>query len=169
MVPVTDRDTIEQASADEVICLPAGARLVRLIVAAAILAITLAGTVYADDYAFPFGPPRMYATRADPDTPVSSTRVVGLDEDGVEVTLSGGEVGLRRAEFEGQVPRLVSHPELLGLLAQTYLDEHPEEDPLVAVAIIVRRYELDDGVRTGTYVDDVLITYELPVGESGGA
>lgn len=169
MVSVTDRATIENGSAEDVVRLPWGARLIRLIVGAAVLALTLAGTVYADDYAFPFGPPRMYATRADPDTPVSSTRVVGLDDGGEEIPLSGGEVGLRRAEFEGQVPRLVEHPALLGLLAETYLVHHPDSDPLAAVAIIVRRYELDDGVRTGSYVDDVLIVYELPASELANA
>ena len=162
MVAVTYRDTTEQVATDQVVRLSAGARLIRLIVAAAILALTLAGTLVSDDEAFPFGPPRMYATRADPDAPVSSTRVVGLTDDGAEVPLSGGEVGLRRAEFEGQVPRLVEDPELLGLLAVTYAANHPAAPPLEAVAIIVRRYELDDGVRTGAYVDDVLVTYPIP-------
>lgn len=162
MVAVTVPDTIECTPASEVLRLPARAKLIRLVIAAAVLALTLSGTVFADDYAFPFGPPRMYATRSDPDTPVSSTRVVGLTEADQEVRLSGGEVGLRRAEFEGQVPRLVDNPELLGLLAETYQDNHPEAEPLVAVAIIVRRLELRDGARTGSYVDDVLVTYPLP-------
>ncbi len=162
MVAVTDRDTSQPAPTDEVIGLTSRARLIRLVVAAAVLALTLGGTVYGDDYAFPFGPPRMYATRADPNTPVSSTRVVGLTDDGAEVRLSGGEVGLRRAEFEGQVPRLVDDPELLGLLAESYLINHPGSEPLVAVAIIVRRLELRDGASTGAFVDDVLVTYDLP-------
>jgi hypothetical protein len=71
-------------------------------------------------------------------------------------------VGLRRAEFEGQVPRLVDNPELLGLLAESYQINHPSSEPLVAVAIIVRRLELRDGASTGAFVDDVLVTYDLP-------
>lgn len=169
MGAVSDRDTIDQAPTDEVVELPARARLIRLVIGAAILALTLSGTVFGDDYAFPFGPPRMYATRADPDTPVSSTRVVALTDAGEEVPLSGGEVGLRRAEFEGQVPRLVDNPELLGLLAENYLINHPESVPLVAVAIIVRRLELRDGQPTGAYDDDVLVTYPLAAGSEDGA
>lgn len=161
MEPVTEGDATGNAETDEVVRLPARARVVRLVIAFAILALTLAGTVFGNDYAFPFGPPRMYASRADPDSPVSSTRVVGLDDDGEEVLLSGGEVGLRRAEFEGQLPRLIDHPGLLALLALNYEADHPDEDPLVAVAIIVRRYELDDGVSTGVFVEDVLLTYDL--------
>jgi len=168
MVPVTTRDETDPARADEVVGLTARARLIRLVICAAVLALTLSGTVFGDDYAFPFGPPRMYATRADPDTPVSSTRVVGLTETGLEVALSGGAVGLRRAEFEGQLPRLVANPELLGLLAERYDANSPEAPPLVAVAIIVRRLELRDGVRTGSYVDDVLVTYRLPSDAEGG-
>ncbi|MBA3277887.1 MAG: hypothetical protein H0U22_04060 [Geodermatophilaceae bacterium] len=169
MVVVSDRDTIEQPPTEEVVGLPARARLIRLVIATAVLALTLSGTVFGDDYAFPFGPPRMYATRADPDTPVSSTRVVGLTESGAEVRLSGGEVGLRRAEFEGQVPRLVDDPELLGLLAESYLANNPAAPPLVAVAIVVRRYELRDGQSTGSYVDDVRVTYPLPGAAQAGA
>lgn len=168
MGSVTDIETTERASADDVASVSARARAIRLIIAASILALTLSGTVLANDYAFPFGPPRMYSTRADPDTPVSSTRVVGFNESGEEVRLSGGEVGLRRAEFEGQVPRLVAYPDLLELLADTYLAQHPDAD-LVSVAIIVRRFELDDGVRTGNFTDDVLITHQLPGARRGSA
>lgn len=153
------------AAEPEIARLSARPRLIRLGVAGAVLALTLVGTVVGNDNAFPFGPPRMYATRADPNTPVSSTRVVGLTTTDDEVALSGGEVGLRRAEFEGQVPRLVDNPELLGLLADTYAAHHPDAPDLVAVAIIVRRYELRDGQRTGAYSDDVLITYQLPADE----
>lgn len=162
MVTVTGPETTVDVPTDEVVKLSARSILIRLVISAAVLALTLAGTVFGDDYAFPFGPPRMYSTRADPDTPVSSTRVVGLTEAAEEVPLSGGEVGLRRAEFEGQVPRLVENPELLGLLAESYLMRNPETQPLVAVAIIVRRLELRDGQSTGSYVDDVLVTYPLP-------
>ena len=169
MVAVTDPDATVQLPTDEVVRLSARARLVRLIIGAAILALTLGGTILGDDEAFPFGPFRMYSTRADPDTPVSSTRVVGMTDDGAEVRLSGGEVGLRRAEFEGQVPRLVDDPELLGLLAQTYADNHPDAEPLVAVAIIVRRFELRDGERTGSYIDDTVVTYPLPAAAEDSA
>ena len=40
-----------------------------------VLGLLLAGTVWGDDDAFPFGPFRMYSTRNDPNAPVISTRV----------------------------------------------------------------------------------------------
>ncbi|MBB3086079.1 hypothetical protein [Geodermatophilus sabuli] len=136
-------------------------RAARLAATAVVLAVLLGGTLWGTDSDFPFGPFRMYSTRADPDRPVVSTRVVGLTADGAEVRLSGGEVGLRRAEFEGQLPRLVDQPELLTLLAETYADHHPAAEPLVEVQVVQRRYELVDGRQTGEATDSVLVAQEL--------
>lgn len=143
---------------------PAGRRG-RFAAAAVVLALLLAGSVWGDDSEFPFGPFRMYSTRADPDAPVVSTRVVGLTAAGAEVRLSGGEVGLRRAEFEGQLPRLVADPSLLGLVAGSYQDRHPDRPDLVSVEVVQRRFELRDGETTGAYTDDVLVSFDL----AGGA
>ena len=136
-------------------------RATRLAATALVLAVLLGGTLWGTDSDFPFGPFRMYSTRADPDRPVVSTRVVGLTAAGEEVRLSGGEVGLRRAEFEGQLPRLVDQPELLTLLADTYAEHHPGADPLVEVQVVQRRYELADGRQTGEVTDSVLVAQDL--------
>ncbi|MGY1662146.1 hypothetical protein ACI78Q_13095 [Geodermatophilus sp. SYSU D00705] len=144
-----------------VLTLSTRGRVVRLAASAVVLAVLLGGTVWGTDADFPFGPFRMYSTRADPDRPVVSTRVVGLTAAGEEVPLSGGEVGLRRAEFEGQLPRLVDRPELLTLLAESYADRHPDTEPLVAVQVVQRRYELVDGRQTGEATDSVLVAQEL--------
>ncbi|WP_299952230.1 hypothetical protein [uncultured Modestobacter sp.] len=149
----------------EVERLTLGGRRARLAAAVLVLALLLAGTVWGDDDAFPFGPFRMYSTRANPDTPVVSTRVVGLTAAGEEVRLSGGEVGLRRAEFEGQLPRIERDPALLGLLADSYAEHHPDAEELVAVQVVQRRFALEDGQRTGEVSDQVLIEHELEDGE----
>ena len=145
----------------EVVQLGATGRRARLAAAAVVLALLLAGSVWGDDSEFPFGPFRMYSTRADPDTPVVSTRVVGVTAAEEEVRLSGGAVGLRRAEFEGQLPRLVDDPSLLGLLADSYEASHPGGPELVRVEVVQRHIELADGEPTGAYTDDVLVSYEL--------
>ncbi|MGY1682227.1 hypothetical protein [Geodermatophilus sp. SYSU D01176] len=145
---------------------PTGRR-VRLAATAVVLALLLGGTVWGNDSEFPFGPFRMYSTRADPDRPVVSTRVVGVTADGDEVRLSGGEVGLRRAEFEGQLPRLVDRPELLGLLAGSYAAAHPDAEPLVAVRVVQRRYALDDGRTTGEVTESVLVDHAVATGQEG--
>jgi hypothetical protein len=149
----------------EVVRLSPAARAARLVAVLAVLAVVLAGTVWGDDDAFPFGPFRMYSTRADPDAPVISTRVVGLTAAGEEVRLSGGQVGLRRAEFEGQLPRIAEHPELLGLLADSYADRNPAAEDLVEVQVVQRRFELSGGQQTGAFADHVVVEYDL--GEDG--
>ncbi len=89
---------------------------------------------------------------------------MGVTAAGEEVRLSGGEVGLRRAEFEGQLPRLVDDPELLGLVAESYEDRHPGGPDLVRVEVVQRRFELAGGQRTGAFTDDVLVAYDLVAG-----
>ncbi len=143
----------------EVIRLTPAGRLRRLAGVLLVLALLLAGTVWGDDDAFPFGPFRMYSTRNDPNTSVISTRAVGLTAAGEEVRLSGGQVGLRRAEFEGQISRLREHPELLGLIADAFAENNPSAPELVAVQMVHRRFELADGRPTGDYTDTVVVEF----------
>jgi hypothetical protein len=119
-----------------VVELPAAARARRLLAVAVVLALVTAGSIWGNDDTFPFGPFRMYSTRADPNAPVVSTRVVGLTAAGEEVKLSGGAVGLRRAEFEGQLDRIAEQPELLGLLADSFAEAHPSAPELTAVQVV---------------------------------
>ncbi|WP_245753754.1 hypothetical protein [Geodermatophilus ruber] len=158
MVPAPPAHDTEEPG---VLTLSSTARRIRLAASAVVLALLLGGTVWGNDSEFPFGPFRMYATRADPDAPVVSTRVVGLTAVGEEVRLSGGEVGLRRAEFEGQLPRLVEEPQLLALLAEAYAERHPGAEGLVEVRVVQRRYQLEDGRRTGEVTDSVLVQQDL--------
>ena len=148
-------DATEQV---EVVRLPRAARAWRLAVAGVVLALTLAGTAWGSDDDFPVGPFLMYAGRAGNDVPVGSTRVVGLTADGTEVPMSGGAVGLRRAEFEGQLGRVIAQPELLGELGAAYVQRNPSAEPLVRVDVIQRDFELRDGVQTGAYTDHVVVT-----------
>jgi hypothetical protein len=156
---------LEGTSADPpVVHLTAAGRRSRLAAVAVVLALLAAGSIWGNDDEFPFGPFRMYSTRADPNAPVISTRVVGLTATGEEVRLSGGEVGLRRAEFEGQLPRIVDHPVMLGLLAESFAAAHPSAPGLTAVQVVQRRFELADGVRTGHWSDRVVVEYDLEDG-----
>jgi hypothetical protein len=159
--PVVPVPPVRDPGETGVLTLSPTGRRVRLAAFAVLLALLLGGTLWGTDSEFPFGPFRMYSTRADPDRPVVSTRVVGLTGDGEEVRLSGGEVGLRRAEFEGQLARLEREPELLALLAESYAEHHPDAEPLVEVRIVQRRYALEDGRQTGEVTDSVLVAQDL--------
>jgi hypothetical protein len=165
--PVVPAPSVPDTGETGVVTLSPIGRRARLAATAVVLALLLGGTVWGNDSEFPFGPFRMYSTRADPDRPVVSTRVVGVTADGDEVPLSGGEVGLRRAEFEGQLPRLVEEPELLGLLAGSYAEGHPDAEPLVAVRVVQRRHALDDGRRTGEVTESVLVDHAVAIDQEG--
>jgi hypothetical protein len=132
-----------------VLRLSSAGRRWRLAATVVVLALTFGGSVFGDDSWFPVGPFSMYAGRADPDGQVASSRVVGFTAAGEEVRLSGGAVGLRRAEFEGQLPRLAAQPELVELLAQAYSEWHPDAEPLIRVQVVQRRTDLVDGEPTG--------------------
>ena len=158
---VTVQSAPDLVAEPDVVRLPRRSRAVRLAVAGALLALMAVGSAWGTDADFPFGPWKMYSTRADPDQPVVSTRVVALTADGQEVRLSGGQVGLRRAEFEGQEPRIKEHPELLGLLADAYAKAHPDAPALVSVEVVQRWFELHDGLKTGEYYDKVVVDHPL--------
>lgn len=87
-------------------------------VAAALVCLTLAGTFWGADDDFPFGPFRMYATSGRVSGTVRTAELVGVRADGSAEELRAGDVGLRRAELEGQLPRFREDPSLLGALAR---------------------------------------------------
>jgi hypothetical protein len=151
---------VDQASTEVVRLSPAGRRW-RLAATAVVLVLTFGGSVLGDDSWFPVGPFSMYAGRADPDGLVDSIRVVGFTAGGEEIRLSGGAVGLRRAEFEGQLPRLTGQPELLELLARAHAERHPDAESLVRVQVVQRSTRLVDGEATGGVTESVLVEWDL--------
>ncbi|MBA2389863.1 MAG: hypothetical protein H0V67_06355 [Geodermatophilaceae bacterium] len=149
-VAATDRDTT----------LGTTGRAVRLLAAAVVLVLATAGTVWGQDSAFPFGPFRMYSTRSGTDVPVNSTRIDAITAAGVRGPIADADTGLRRAEIEGQLPRLIADPSLLELIAQSYVRRNPDRPPLIRIEIVVRRYELRAGAATGQYSDTVLAAWD---------
>jgi hypothetical protein len=131
------------------------ARTARLGLAAAVVAVTLFGTVHGQDDWFPFGPFRMYSTRDNPDAPVKSTLMQGVTPAGRRITINGTETGLRRAEVEGQLGRFEQHPELLATIANAYQHRHSGQR-LSAIEIVVRDYGLHGGAANGAYTQKLL-------------
>lgn len=126
------------------------------------LALLLAGSAWGQDDHFPFGPFRMYATADDPDGRVLSTYLRAVDADGVVVPRVGEQqIGMRRAEYEGQLSRIVAEPAILGDLAETFSRRHPDAAPWLEVSVVQTAYTLVDGVPTGR-TSEVLATWTAP-------
>ena len=142
--------------------LSAAGRRVRAAAFAAGLGLLVAGTAWGQDDHFPFGPFRMYATADDPDGRVLSTYLRAVDADGAVVERVGeSDIGLRRAEYEGQLSRIVEEPEILADVADTFSRRHPDRAPWVEVSVVQTAHSLVDGVPTGRRTE-VLATWSRP-------
>jgi hypothetical protein len=115
---------------------------IRLAVAGVVLALVVAGTVAGQDDDFPVGPFRMYATAAKPTGNVRTAELWGVRADGTRRLLQAHDVGLRRAELEGQLPRFRRDPSLLAALAGPDLVEIRLEERVRRV--VDRRLQPDE-------------------------
>jgi hypothetical protein len=134
-------------------------RRVRLAATLLVAGVLLAGTLWGQDDAFPFGPFRMYATTDRPDAPVRDTRLQGVDTAGNRITLTESDTGIRRAEIEGQLDQIRADPGRLGAVAAAYAGRHPRAPRLVEVSVVVRWHELSGGRPTGHFHDQTLATW----------
>ena len=142
--------------------LTAAGRRGRALVTLVVATLVVLGTFVGQDDDFPFGPFTMYAGREDPDGLVLSTRVEAVDSSGRLRVVDERSTGLRRAEIEGQVQRLRSCPDLLGLLAAAHAALRPDEPPLVEVRVVERTYRLRDSRPTGEQREVVVASWRAP-------
>lgn len=134
-------------------------RAIRVTVALVITALMIAGNQWGEDDHFPFGPFKMYSSSDPPDKPIPDTRVLAVNAAGERIRLSLGNTGFRRAEVEGQIPRLEANPRLLAALAEAYHRYRPDRPRIVRIEIVVRWWELDGVRTTGEYVDETKVVW----------
>lgn len=114
------------------------------------------GTFWGDDDNFPFGPFRMYSTKQQLDGEVRATEVRGLTEQGVWIPIPFDDFGLRRADVEGQLGKLAEPPEeVLAALAVAYDRLGRGEEEIVALRLLERTIDVEDGVPAGEEVEIV--------------
>jgi hypothetical protein len=94
---------------------------VRLAAVAVCLGLVLAGSLYGQDDDFPFGPFRMYSTRDNPNGQVLELRVQLLLTSGGVQDVTNASGAPRRAELEGRIGDLTSHPAALEKLVPFYV------------------------------------------------
>jgi hypothetical protein len=95
-------------------------RRLRLVATAVAAGLLLAGSLWGSDDSFPFGPFRMFATSGRATGEVRVAELLAVTEDGRAIPVLPGDVGLRRAELEGQYRRFRDDPALLASLADRY-------------------------------------------------
>jgi hypothetical protein len=153
--PVRPEDDIERIG-------PAG-RFVRLAVVAAVVVLLAWGSWKADDDAFPVGPFVMFAFTTPPNGDVVSAGVEAVDAAGhrAPVALEPEQVGIRRAEVEGEIPRIVAQPQLLGALARAHARLQPHAPAWDQVDLVQYHVHLHDGREAGRSTV-VLATWRRP-------
>ncbi|MGI9120793.1 MAG: hypothetical protein ACR2G7_11850 [Acidimicrobiales bacterium] len=128
----------------------------RQLVTAGVLVALLLGTFWGQDDHFPFGPFLMFSGAAEVDGVVRAAQLQATTSDGAQLHLQATEVGLRRAELEGQIPRFQTQPSLLGHLAESYRRRHPGGPVLVEVRMVEVGQQLSGGRPVGDEEERVL-------------
>lgn len=126
--------------------LDAGGRRRRAVATALVAALLLCGSAVGTDDWFPVGPFRMFTNRANPSGRVRVVTLEAVDAAGRARTIRPGDVGLRHAELEGQLPRFSTDPQLLGAVADAYASVHPDRPPLTSLELRERVRRLQDNV-----------------------
>ena len=149
----TDAPTVHRLPSTKVSWFGRGTRI---LVALVVFGLLLVGTWRKEDDQFPFGPFRMYASAVDNNGAVRSVRLEGLDDGGHLLTIRSSVIGMRRAEFEGQLPRLVNDQELIDGLARSYRRQQGGGPRLKELRLIERSFQLVDGRQVGDATENVL-------------
>ena len=135
-------DTVPTATGDMT---PSGRRA-RHVAALVVGVLLLAGSLVGTDHHFPLGPFRMFAYSSRPTGAIRTAALVGV-VDGQRFAIRPEEVGLRRAELEGQYDRFREDLRLLEALANVYEEERGIR--LDALRLVQRVRRLVDRERVG--------------------
>ena len=116
--------------------------------------LVIRGTVIGNDVDWPFGPMSQFAFRVGHNDAIHSTFLQARTTTGevIVVPLTAHNIGIARAEIEGQQPAIIRQPALLGDLAGSYHRLHPAEPALQQLWLRDRVTVLHDGRADGEHV-----------------
>ena len=133
--------------------------------------LVVRGTLIGNDVDWPFGPMSQFAFRVGHNDAIHSTFLEARTARGdvIVVPLTPHNIGIARAEIEGQQPAIIRQPVLLSSLATSYHRIHPAEPALTQLwlrdRITVLRDGRADGQRIATLVgwpDNLTPAPDLP-------
>lgn len=123
-------------------------------------ALFLGGTTVGDDDWWPFSPWRMFSTSTSPNGAVRSTfiqvRTAEAPQTWAQAPINPDNVGLNRAEVEGNLDRIARDPAMLGTLAGSHAKLRPDAPAWIGIRVVIRNYLLKGGGPTGEYRDDLV-------------
>ncbi len=122
--------------------------------------LLVVGTAWGEDDHFPFGPFKMYSRATRTTGRVTWLELEGRDAAGRTKNVTGDDVGLRRAELEGQMPRFRDDPDLLAALAEAWRRIRPGEPELVEIRVIAQAQDVVDSTPVGEPVERVVLTWQ---------
>lgn len=120
--------------------------------------LVVRGSVIGNDIDWPFAPMSQFAFRIGPNDAVRATFLQGRTADGEIklIPISVPELGLARAEIEGQQPRIIRDPSMLADLAASYARLHPGQPRLTQLWLNERVDVLRNGRGAGERVDTLV-------------
>jgi hypothetical protein len=120
----------------------------------------LAGTFCGNDHHFPFGPFRMYSVANRLDGRIRSA-VVEVRTEGSDwlEARTPADLGMKRAEIEGQMDRFVADPALLQHLGTAYERLNQDGTEVVAVRLLEEVTQLRNGRPAGSVEVSTLATW----------
>ncbi|WP_209325697.1 hypothetical protein [Brevibacterium renqingii] len=133
------------------------------VTAVALIILTCGQFLNTNDF-FPLGSLTQYATAKDLDGTVNSTcisaRFPGEDEPR-RLAFNTATVGIERGDIESQIDRVVSHPELLQTLADSYVRLHPDEPKPEEMILCRTTTQLENGRSVGEPTLTELANWEV--------
>jgi hypothetical protein len=122
----------------------------------AVAVLLFYGSAWGQDDLFPFGPMNQYSFRTDPNGEIRALWLAADTAAGNRFRLniaSSADVGIARAEIEGQLGRIIADPSQLQELAQAYARLHPDRPRLTRLTVGQDVRLLHHGRPAGTRTD----------------
>ena len=121
------------------------ARRVRMGALAVTMVALLLGTFWGDDDHFPFGPFRMYSVANKTDGVIRVPALEATTESGLNIDVAFSDIGLRRAELEGQIDRFIADESLMRHLITAYDRFANADHEIVEFRVVEQANYLRDG------------------------
>ncbi|WP_193071698.1 MULTISPECIES: hypothetical protein [unclassified Brevibacterium] len=131
--------------------------------AVALIILTCGQFLNTNDF-FPLGSLTQYATAKDLNGTVNSTCIEAQfpgEDEPRRLGFNPATVGIERGDIESQLDRVITHPELLQTLADSFERLHPDEPKPEKMILCRSVTQLENGRSVGEPEHKILATWEV--------